>query len=276
MRAGRPRHLVVAASTALLATAAVLAAQGAAGADHDRGDPRPAATGQGDDDTLVEAGRELYLVGCVSCHGIDGVGVATSDGSFRGPSLLASGEAAAYYYLSTGRMPLSNSGEQPRRKEPAYLAGEIDALVAYVGSLGEGPELPEVDLTEADIAEGGSLYRSNCAPCHSAAGIGGALSYGRAAPSVHPADPLETASAIRVGPGQMPTFSTDSLSSSEVDDIVRYVEFLDSPEDPGGASLGRAGPIPEGFVSWLFGLGALLAITLWIGTRSPVRRRGTR
>lgn len=279
---GKVRPLVVAVSTALVATAAVLVAQSAAAANHDDrdlpgGGRREAVSGApAPDDETIEAGRELYLVGCATCHGAEGEGVATTEGDLRGPSLLASGEAAAFYYLSTGRMPLANAQEQPVRKEPAYTPGEIDALVAYVGSLGDGPGLPEVDLTGADIAEGGALYRSNCAPCHSAAGIGGALSYGRAAPSVHASTPLESAAAIRVGPGQMPEFSRESLSPGEVDDIVRYVEYLDSPADPGGASLGRAGPIPEGFVSWLFGIGTLLAATLWIGTRAPARRRGSR
>jgi len=274
------RPLLVAVGTAAVATAAVLTVQGVAFADHDGDRPggapgEPVSDAPGAEDETIEAGRELYLVGCVSCHGPEGAGVATAAGDFRGPSLLGSGEAAAYYYLSTGRMPLANAEEQPARKKPAYTPSEIEALVAYVGSLGDGPEVPDVGPAGADIAEGGVLYRSNCAPCHSAAGIGGALSYGRAAPSVHPSTPLEIAAAIRVGPGQMPAFSEGALSDRDLDDIVAYVEYLDSPENPGGASLGGAGPIPEGFVSWLFGVGALLAATLWIGTRAPVRGRGS-
>jgi hypothetical protein len=31
--------------------------------------------------------------------------------------------------------------------------------------------------------------------------------------------------------------------------------------------------VPEGFVAWFFGMGALLSIVAWIGTRSPIRRR---
>ena len=135
---GRLHRLLVVAP--LLATAVVtpLAVSGSPG------------QGQGDEQQIAE-GRELYLTGCSSCHGPDGEGVETSGGT-RGPSLVDAGEAGAYYYLSTGRMPLASSEEQPTRKEPAYTPDEIDALVAYVASLGHGPALPNVDVAQGDLA----------------------------------------------------------------------------------------------------------------------------
>ena len=190
----------------------------------------------------------------------------------RGPSLQEAGEAAAYYYLSTGRMPLANSEEQPQRKDPAYDEQEIEALVAYVGSLGDGPAVPDVDTAGADLAVGGELFRANCQACHSASGSGGALSYGRAAPRLSDATPTEVGSAVRVGPGQMPVFGPETISDDELNDLAAYVEYLRSPEDPGGIPIGRTGPIPEGFVAWLVGMVALLAIVAWIGTRMPIRR----
>jgi ubiquinol-cytochrome c reductase cytochrome c subunit len=232
---------------------------------------RPAA-GQEDDDALLAAGREQYETGCSSCHGPDGRGVVAPDGSARGPSLENSGEAAAYYYLSTGRMPLANSEEQPQRKEPAYDEDEIAALVAYVGSLGDGPAVPDVDTSEADLAQGGVLYRANCQACHSASGSGGALSYGRAAPGLADATPTQVGAAVRVGPGQMPVFGPETISAEELNDLAAYVEYLRSPDDPGGLPIGRTGPIPEGFVAWLIGMVALLALVAWIGTRLPIRR----
>ena len=227
--------------------------------------PAPAAAQVGppteEDEGLLAEGRQLYLTGCSSCHGPDGRGTE------QGPSLLRSGEAGAYYYLSTGRMPLNDVGDQPRRKRPAYTPAEIDLLVTYVGSLGSGPEIPRVRPGEGDLAEGGELYRSNCAPCHTASAIGGALSYGRAAPALRPSEPLQIASAVRVGPGQMPVFDEQAIGEEELDDLVRYVRHLDDPEDRGGVSLGNAGPIPEGAVAWVFGMGALLLAVYWIGTR---------
>lgn len=206
-------------------------------------------------------GRRLFVTGCSSCHGIDGAG------SRQGPSLQASGAAGAYYYLSTGRMPLADNESQPRRNKVVYSSAEIDLLVDYVASLGDGPAIPEVDPAAADLARGGVLYRTNCAPCHTASGIGGALSYGRAAPSLASAEPLQVASAMRIGPGQMPPFGPPALSDDEIGSIVAYVGYLRAPPTPGGAALGGAGPIPEGFVAWIFGVGTLLVAILWIGKR---------
>jgi ubiquinol-cytochrome c reductase cytochrome c subunit len=230
------------------------------------------AGGQEDEDELVATGRELYETGCQSCHGPDGRGVDAPDGSTRGPSLENSGEAAAYYYLSTGRMPLANSEEEPVRKRSAYSDEEIQALVAFVATLGEGPALPDIDTTDADLAAGGEIFRANCQACHSASGSGGALSYGRAAPRLQEATPREAGAAVRVGPGQMPVFGPEIVSDRELDDLVAYIQYLQSPADPGGIPIGRTGPIPEGFVSWLVGMVALLALVVWIGTRSPIRR----
>jgi ubiquinol-cytochrome c reductase cytochrome c subunit len=69
-------------------------------------------------------------------------------------------------------------------------------------------------------------------------------------------------------------FGPDSISDAELDDLVRYVQYLDDPADPGGIPIGRTGPIPEGFVAWLVGMVALLVLVSWIGTRAAVRRKG--
>lgn len=219
------------------------------------------------------AGRELFLTGCASCHGSDGRGATGPGGDVRGPSLLGSGAAGAYYYLSTGRMPLADASDQPVRKAPAYTPRQIDALVAYVASLGNGPAIPDVHAARGDLAEGGEIFRADCQACHSASGSGGALSYGRAAPRLSEATPRQIASAVRVGPGQMPVFGPDIISDEQLDSLARYVVYLRHPEDPGGLPIGRTGPIPEGFVAWLIGIVGLVALVAWIGTRAPIRRR---
>jgi ubiquinol-cytochrome c reductase cytochrome c subunit len=224
-------------------------------------------------DDLVEEGRQLYVTGCSSCHGNDGGGIEIEDGSAGGPSLRDAGEAGAYFFLSTGRMPLSSTSEQPTRKDPEYSPQEIDALVAYVASLGDGPELPRIDLDDADLAEGGSIYRANCQACHNASGSGGALSYGDAAPKLSAATPEQIGAAVRVGPGQMPRFGDDTITDQELDDLTRYVEYLDHPDDPGGLPIGRTGPVPEGFVAWLVGMVAFVGLVYWIGTRNPIEKR---
>ena len=225
---------------------------------------------------LVAQGKTLYDTGCVSCHGPDGQGVVTPDGEVRGPSLESAGEAGAYYQLSTGRMPLADPGDDPVRKRPAYTDEEISALVAYVGSLGNGPKLPPVDVAHADVAVGGELFRANCAPCHSASGAGGALSYGNAAPPLSQSEPLQVGAAVRSGPGQMPVFGPDVFDDEQLSDLAAYVEYLRHPQDPGGVPIGRTGPVPEGFVAWFFGMGALVALVAWIGSCAPLRRRARR
>jgi ubiquinol-cytochrome c reductase cytochrome c subunit len=229
-----------------------------------RGQPEPPDADQ------VAAGRELFVTGCASCHGADGEGI-TVEGDVRGPSVVESGAAGAYYYLSTGRMPLADSDDQPVRKPPAYSPDEIDALVAYIASLDDGPEIPDVDVAKGDLAAGGENFRANCQACHSASGSGGALSYGRAAPSLSDATPRQIGSAVRIGPGQMPVFGPDEIDEQQLNDLARYVLYLQDPEDPGGLPIGRTGPIPEGFVAWLIGMVALLVLVGWIGTRSPIR-----
>jgi ubiquinol-cytochrome c reductase cytochrome c subunit len=231
----------------------------------------PGASAQ-DDDTgasLVARGEQLYLQSCVSCHGPGGGG--TEDG----PALTNVGAASADFMLRTGRMPLDEPDDQPTRKPAAYDDDDIAALVAYVASLGDGPPIPEVDPNAGNLARGGDLFRANCAACHNSTGMGGALSYGENAPSLFEATPVEIAEAIRTGPGQMPVFSEDQLDDDDVNSIVRYVRYLRDPDDRGGISLGRAGPIPEGFVALLVGLGSLLIAVRWITRDRPEKTRET-
>jgi ubiquinol-cytochrome c reductase cytochrome c subunit len=200
--------------------------------------------------------------------------VTTPDGDVRGPDLSRAGEALTYFQLSTGRMPLGGSDSPTVRKPPVYDDEQIDALVRYVATLGDGPALPSIDPAGADLARGGEVYRAECQACHSASGAGGALSYGESAPGLGESEPLQVAAAVRSGPGRMPIFGEDVLDQQALDDVVTYVQFLRDPPDPGGASLGRTGPVPEGFVALTLGMGALLAAVFWIGTRSRITRRG--
>lgn len=219
------------------------------------------------DAALVQQGEALYLRSCVSCHGANGKG--TDDGR----SLAASGEASADFYLRTGRMPLAAPAPQPPDKRLAYTDGEIRALVAYVGTLCEVrnypcPKVPPIDVAKGDLDEGAELFLANCAPCHNSVGVGGALSTGNVAPSLQQTKATQVGEAMRIGPGQMPQFGPDVLSDAQVDSIVRYVEYLHEPQSPGGLSLGYVGPVAEGFVALLLGLGALLLSIRWI-TREP-------
>jgi ubiquinol-cytochrome c reductase cytochrome c subunit len=216
----------------------------------------------GDDPEAVERGRELFVVGCSYCHGANG------EGTNQGSDLRGVGAAAADFQLSTGRMPDTQPDRQTVTKRSPYTRREIDDLVAYVASLGPGPPIPDVITPPGDLHEGAQLYLDNCAACHSAGGNGGALSLGRDAPTLHDATPVEVAEAMRTGPGQMPVFGPETLSRKQVNSIVEYVEYLKKPENPGGLSLGLVGPITEGLVAILIGLGALMLVSRWIEPRA--------
>lgn len=208
----------------------------------------------------VVAGRQLYLTGCTSCHGPDG------QGTDKGPPLVGVGAASADFYLSTGRMPLDERRDQSHRKRPAYSRAQIDQLVAYVASLGPGPEIPKVDLEHGHLPDGYELYANHCAPCHSSAGAGGAVGRGIIAPDLQSSTPTQVAEAIRIGPSAMPDFGPELLDDEQVASIVQYVEYLKHPRDEGGMGLGHLGPLPEGFVAWLVGLGIMLIVIRWMGT----------
>ena len=66
----------------------------------------------------------------------------------------------------------------------------------------------------------------------------------------------------------MARFSDNSLTVEEKKAVTRYVEFITKSPQPGGAALGRYGPVPEGVVIWLVGITLLVGVTLWIGARA--------
>jgi ubiquinol-cytochrome c reductase cytochrome c subunit len=162
-------------------------------------------------------------------------------------------------------MPLNDPHQQPVRNAPAFPPDQISDLVAYVASLGNGPPIPTV--LPGNVSDGNQMYSLNCAQCHNVAGAGGALGYGDIVPSLRHASPLDVVEAARTGPRPMPVFGPQTLSDQQVSDIASYVQYLHHPDDRGGLGLGHVGPIPEGFVGWLIGMGALLLVARLIGTR---------
>jgi ubiquinol-cytochrome c reductase cytochrome c subunit len=252
-RSARPRRLPTA--IVLLLTLVALALLWAAFA------PKSSAAQAQDPNVAVQEGRALFLTGCSSCHGLD------AQGGNQAPSLIGVGPAAVDFQVGTGRMPLAAPGAQAERRNPLYNETQIQQLAAYIGSLAPGPPIPTVNLDDGDLAFGGELFRTNCAQCHQAVGQGGALTNGKHAPSLMEATPTQVAEAMRTGPESMPVFSSGQLDDHAVNSIAKYIQFLQKPNDPGGNPIGHYGPVPEGLVAWLVGIGGLVAATLWIGSR---------
>lgn len=235
----------------------------------------PASKAQADESAqslAIDEGKKLYAVGCASCHGSGG------QGSSDAPSLVGVGSAAVDFQVGTGRMPAQQPGAQIPAKKVIYSQAEIDQLAAYIASLGAGPVIPtknEYGPEGSDIAKGGELFRTNCAQCHNFTGKGGALTHGKFAPSLEGVAPKHIYEAMQTGPQNMPSFPDTTLSSKNKKDIIAYLNAVngDNTESPGGLELGGLGPVSEGLFAWIFGLGALIAVAVWVAARTAKAKK---
>ncbi|MGI8417824.1 MAG: cytochrome bc1 complex diheme cytochrome c subunit [Nakamurella sp.] len=217
------------------------------------------------DPQQIAAGKTLFQNSCISCHGANLQGVQD-----KAPSLLGVGSASVYFQVSTGRMPATENGAEMPRKKAVFDETEIDQLGAYIEATGGGPQLPADSKLEdtSQIAKGGELYRLNCASCHNFTGQGGALSQGKAAPSLDESTNRQIYSAMLSGPESMPKFADTQLTPDEKQAIVAFVQNNKQTIDPGGLPLGGFGPAPEGLVAFFVGMVAIVGVTLWMGARA--------
>ncbi|HZR51635.1 MAG TPA: c-type cytochrome [Streptosporangiaceae bacterium] len=206
-------------------------------------------------------GRALFVQNCSSCHGLD------AQGTSQAPSLIGAGAAAVDFQMSTGRMPAKEPGAENPRKPVTFSQAEIYAIAQFIASLGGGPGIPSADMVSpngADTALGSQLFSANCAQCHGFAGAGGALTYGKFAPPLTQATAAQIYEAMLTGPEAMPVFGDGVLSPQAKRDIIAYITQTRTETNPGGLSLGRTGPVTEGLVIWLGGLGFLVLIAMWL------------
>jgi ubiquinol-cytochrome c reductase cytochrome c subunit len=242
--------------------------------------PASASDELASDQALVKQGRELFLVGCASCHGRNAEGVLTKQGTQYGPSLVGVGAAAVDFQVGTGRMPMARPGVQARKKDPVYTAEETRALAAYVASLGPGPAIPEESKYSAEgvdnesVVRGGEFFRTNCTACHNFAGSGGALPGGKYAPPLKGVSERHIYEAMLTGPQQMPVFSDDVLKPDEKRDVIAYLKSLEETPNYGGFGMGAFGPVSEGLFAWVVGIGALVACAVWIAANTTRSKKG--
>lgn len=212
---------------------------------------------------IVE-GEKLFLANCATCHGTNGVGTKA------GPTLIGVGAASVDFQVSSGRMPGQASGPQLDKKPVQFTEEQIAAMAAYVASLGVGPEIPTADMIEAngDSARGGELFRINCAMCHNAVGAGGALTEGKWAPALAGVPAKHVYEAMVTGPQNMPVFNDANLTPQDKKDIITYLNYVETNPSAGGYELAGLGPVAEGLFLWIFGLGLIILITMWLGAKS--------
>ena len=209
----------------------------------------------------IANGKELFDATCSSCHGLD------AQGTTQAPSLVGAGSAAVYFQMSTGRMPAKEVGAENGRGPVKFTEQEILDIAEYVQSIGGGPTIPtpeQVSTVGANTALGYQLFSANCSQCHGFAGAGGALTYGKYAPALTEATPTQIYTAMLTGPEAMPVFSDGAIPPQAKRDIIAYIEDTRTEPNPGGLSLGRTGPITEGLVIFLGGMGSLVLVAMWI------------
>ncbi len=214
---------------------------------------------------FIAPGEALFAANCSSCHG------PAALGTNLGPNLQGLGAGTVDFWVSTGRMPLANSSVQATRKPPRFNRLQTLEIAAWVQSLtpGQGTQVPIVNTNNADLEAGNTLFTLNCAACHTITGAGDALAGGAFAPTLHLATLPQIVEAIRSGPGNMPRFSEGNITNTEARDIAAYVDgVIQHPVNRGGFGLGGIGPVGEGFVGLLIGVGALMLVCFWIGDRT--------
>ena len=223
---------------------------------------------------FIPAGQALFAQDCASCHGTD------AQGTQYAPNLVGLGPATIDFWITTGRMPAKNPrAVQAPEKPPQLTDRQALEVAAYVNSLDPAtPYIPHVNTQSASLAEGADLFSINCAACHTITGAGDALAKNTFSPSLHTdGQPTATqvAEAIRTGPANMPRFNGGNLTDAEVADVTKYVvEKIQHPSNPGGFGLGGIGPVTEGFVGLLFGVGGMMLLAYWTGDRTEKDEEG--
>lgn len=215
-------------------------------------------------EAVVEDGGKLFAANCATCHGMN------LQGTDAGPSLIGVGAASVEFQVATGRMPLAASGPQGEKKPVQFTAEQITALYTFVAAQAPGPAIPDEEYLKGngDAAVGAELFRINCAMCHNVAGAGGALTEGKYAPALSGVEAVHIYEAMVTGPQNMPVFNDMNISPEDKANIITYLKFLDDNPSAGGFDLGALGPVSEGLFIWIFGLGGIVGITVWLAARS--------
>ncbi|NYD71313.1 ubiquinol-cytochrome c reductase cytochrome c subunit [Herbiconiux flava] len=213
---------------------------------------------------VIDEGEKLFASNCATCHGM------SLQGTDDGPSLIGVGAASVNFQVGTGRMPLAMQGPQAMQKPVQFTDEQTAAMAAYVASISPGPAIPDASLLQADgdAANGGELFRINCAMCHNVAGAGGALTEGKYAPELTGVLATHIYEAMLTGPQNMPVFNDDNLTPEDKRDIITYLKYVENNPSPGGFELGNLGPVAEGLFAWIFGLGAIIGLMVWLTAKS--------
>ena len=148
----------------------------------------------------------------------------------------------------------------------------VQTCALPISSLAPGPAIPEESQLnyerDGNVAEGGELFRTNCAMCHNFAAQGGALTQGKYAPTLMGVEAKHIYEAMVTGPQSMPVFSDKTITPAEKLSIIKWIKSAEQEPEQGGISLGRVGPVTEGLFGWIVGLGVLVGIAVWLASKA--------
>jgi ubiquinol-cytochrome c reductase cytochrome c subunit len=254
--------------TLLLATATLLSSVGLARAQPQSGIVRPTTEPAM---PSIGLGQQLFEGNCASCHGYAGQGISSprpGAGGIpgMGPPLRGVGAMAADLYLRLGFMPLASIHDEPVSHRVLFSDKELRSLIAFVASLGAGPGIPNPDPAAGSLSQGMHLYTLHCAGCHQEDGEGGYVT-GARVPPLQDVSATQIAEAVRIGPYEMPSFSSKQISDAQLGSIIKYVLSTNHKYNRGGWRIGNIGPIPEGLVTWWIAIPLLIIACMLVGRR---------
>ncbi len=209
----------------------------------------------------LKEGQQLFNVHCASCHGL------YMEGSPQAPPLADTDAGNVDFMLRTGRMPAERPFIQEFDRQPMFSEPQIQSIVDYVMSKSAGDKvLPSVPVP-GNLEHGRRVWEENCEMCHASTAHGNSVGYREVAPDLMDASPIQIAEAVRMGPSVMPQFGPKVIDNASLSDVITYIEYLQHAKyNPGGLQLANLGPVAEGFVGWIVGMGLLVLLVRRIGS----------
>ncbi len=217
--------------------------------------------------SFIAPGQALFASNCSSCHGREAngsTGVA--------PNLQGLGAGTVDFWVSTGRMPLANASIEPVRKPPRFNRLQTLEIAAWVQSLtpGVGTQVPDRQHRGPPTSRPATPSSPSTARPATPSPVQGTRWPRAPSPraSIWPLRPRWSKPSGRVratcptsGPATSPTprHGTSPPTSPAC---------IQHPANPGGFGLGGIGPVGEGFVGLLLGVGGLMLVCFWIGNRT--------
>jgi len=81
-------------------------------------------------------------------------------------------------------------------------------------------------------------------------------------------EPKHIYEAMVTGPQSMTVFSDKTITPEEKLSIIKWIKAAENEPNLGGASLGRVGPVTEGLLGWVLGLGMLIGVAVWLAMKA--------